>query len=68
MFKIHLPQNKETAIAVTIFVGLLLLVVTNVLVIVVHVITVYGAAPNALPTRTIDTATVNKAIENLTQP
>ena len=65
--KLHLPQNRETLVAVGVGVGLLFLVFVHLFVLIPKLVMVLKGTPTTPVTQAIDTAAINQAIEYLTE-
>lgn len=62
------PQNRESLVALSVLIGLGLLVVINVIVLVPVFLGAYGGKPPIAPVAPIDTAVVNEAVKSLGVP
>lgn len=65
MFKIPLLQNKEALVAISLFVGLSLVLIVNILLLAPVLIEVYSKPKSVENTLPIDTEMVNKAVKYL---
>lgn len=67
MFKIPLLQNKEMLLTIGVGIGLFLMLIVNVVSLVPKIIDVYSLSAAPANTSPIDAASVNKAIELLSE-
>lgn len=65
MSKIHFLQTKETAIGVSLFAGVFLLLLLNAIIVVISLIHAYGATKIPQTTNTINSTILRDAVSAL---